>query len=192
MRAFFCLDLDDEIKAGLKRQMGPLKGLPVNVKWVAPENLHITMIFLGDVGDGLVPDLEVAAQQALEETGLQGPVNVTLDRLGAFPHVHKPRVVWAGCTNDPKPVKRLAKALERALEPLGFEPEDRPFTTHVTLGRVKERGRTAGLRQLTEAIENHEPFQYDLEISQLTLMQSQLGPQGPTYDPVLHIPLDEH
>jgi len=191
MRAFFCLDLDDDTKAGLKGQMAPLKQLPVDVKWVAPENMHITMVFLGDISDGLVSDLEVAARQALEETGLQGPVDVTLDRFGAFPHVHKPRVVWAGCTHDPKPVKRLAKSLEQTLEPLGFEPEDRPFTTHVTFGRVKERGRTEGLRQLTEAIENHEPFRYDLQISQLTLMQSQLGPQGPEYHPVLQIPLGE-
>ncbi|MFB6286854.1 MAG: RNA 2',3'-cyclic phosphodiesterase [Candidatus Bipolaricaulia bacterium] len=191
MRAFFCLDLDDETKGQLNEQIHPLKRLPVNVKWVPPENMHITMVFLGDVDHELVPDLEATAQQALEETGLDGPIDVTLDRLGAFPNVHKPRVVWAGCTNDPQPVKRLARSLESALEPLGFEPEDRPFTTHVTLGRVKERGRTQGTRELTEAIENHEPFRYDLQISQLTLMQSQLGPQGPEYRPVLQIPLGE-
>lgn len=190
MRAFFCLDLDRETKTHLADQVRPLKRLPVNVKWVPPENMHITMVFLGDVDDGLVPDLEVAARQALDETGLDGPIDVTLDRLGAFPHVHKPRVVWAGCTSDPEPVEHLAKSLESALEPLGFEPEDRPFTTHVTLGRVKERGRSQGLRELTEAIENHDPFHYDLRISQLTLMQSQLGPKGPMYDPVLEIPLD--
>lgn len=189
MRAFFCLDLDHETKSRLNEQIRPLKRLPVNVKWVSPENMHITMVFLGDINDALVPDLEVAARQALEETGLNSPIDVTLDRLGAFPHVHKPRVVWAGCTNDPEPVRRLAKSLEQALEPLGFEPEDRPFTTHVTLGRVKERGRTQGLQALTEAIDNHDSFQYDLEISQLTLMQSQLGSTGPTYDPVLQIPL---
>lgn len=191
MRAFFCLDLDRETKTQLAAQLRPLKRLPADVKWVSPENMHITMVFLGDVDDGLVPDLEVAARQALEETELSGPIDVTLDRLGAFPHVHKPRVVWAGCTNDPEPVKRLAKSLEAALQPLGFEPEDRPFTTHVTLGRVKERGRSQGLQDLTEAIESHTPFQYDLQIDRLTLMQSQLGPQGPTYDPVLEIPLDE-
>lgn len=191
MRAFFCLDLDEGTKAQLKQQMGPLKRLPVDVKWVPPENMHITMVFLGEVSDGLVPDLEVAARQALEETGIEGPIEVTLDRLGAFPHVHKPRVVWAGCTNDPESVKHLAKALEGALEPLGFDPEDRPFTTHVTLGRVKERGRSRGLQDLTETIETHEPFRCDVRIGRLTLMRSQLGSQGPTYDPVLEIPLDE-
>lgn len=191
MRAFFCLDLDEATKAQLDQQVRPLKRVPVNLKWVPSQNRHITMVFLGDVDDGLVPDLEVAARQALEETGLDGPIEVTLDRLGAFPHVHKPRVVWAGCTDDPEPVKRLAKSLESALEPLGFEPEDRPFTTHVTLGRIKDRGRSQGLQDLTEAIENHDPFQYDVRIGRLTLMQSQLGPQGPTYDPVLEIPLEE-
>lgn len=191
MRAFFCLDLDQPTKDKLRAQIQPLKRLPVDVKWVAPANMHITMVFLGDVDDGLVPDLEVAARQALEETGLDSPIDVTLDRLGAFPHVHKPRVVWAGCTSDPEPVKRLATSLEQALEPLGFDSEDRPFTTHVTLGRVKERGRSQGLQDLTEAIESHEPFRYDVEIDRLTLMQSRLGPEGPTYDSVLAIPLGE-
>ena len=191
MRAFFCLDLDERTKEQLRQQMEPLKRLPVDVKWVSPENMHITMVFLGDISDGLVPDLEVAARQALEETGLDGPIDVTLDRLGAFPHVHKPRVVWAGCTTDPDPVKRLAQSLQDTLQPLGFEPEDRPFTTHVTLGRVKERGRSQGLQDLTEALENHKPFQCNLRIGRLTLMQSRLGPQGPIYESVLEIPLDE-
>lgn len=191
MRAFFCLELKPDLREKLAGIAKRLRAVPVKARWVPSENLHVTLVFLGDIAPDAIPDLEVAAREAVAKSRVDDALEWELDRLGAFPHLSAPRVVWVGCSEEPERVRRLAEALERALEPLGFEPEGREFTTHVTLGRVKGRGRASGVDRLAEALVSHPSLSVRARATELTLMESTLAPQGASYEPVFRIPFSE-
>jgi 2'-5' RNA ligase len=187
MRAFFCLELEPKLKEELDRITQKLRrGAPVKASWVRRENLHVTLKFLGEIEEELVPRLEAAAQEALSRSEITGPVEWELDRLGAFPSVERPRVIWVGPAREPEPLGQLALRLQEALQPLGFEPERDRFVTHITLGRIKERG--PSVEPLTRALRSFQPFHHPARADGLTLMESLLTPQGATYTPVFRVP----
>jgi len=189
MRAFFCFELEDELKRRLDEITQRLRRVPVRASWVKVENLHITLRFLGEIDEGLVPQLKGVAEEALAASGLDGALRWELDRLGAFPSVERPRVVWVGSSEEPEGLLRLAAALEESLRPLGFEPERERFVTHITLGRVKERG--PAVEPLVEALRSHPPFRHRARAEGITLMESRLTPQGAIYTPVFRLPFSE-
>jgi len=181
MRAFFCIELEDEIKEGLDGITQSLRRRnDLRVSWVRRENLHITLKFLGEIAPEQVEELQLAAEVASEGIG---PFELELDLLGAFPHPERPRVIWAGSSSPPEELLRLHERLERELAPLGFPPEGKPYTPHVTLGRVKERNR-AKVERLGGELERVEPFHFVAEASSLTLMESRLTPSGAIYTPI--------
>jgi 2'-5' RNA ligase len=181
MRAFFCIELEDEIKEQLDGITQSLKRRnEARVSWVKRENLHVTIKFLGEIAPERVEELRLAAEVASEGIG---PFELELDLLGAFPHPERPRVIWAGSSSPPEELLRLHEQLERELAPLGFPPEGKPYTPHITLGRVKERNR-AKIGRLGERMGKVEPFHFVAKASGLTLMESRLSPSGATYTPI--------
>ena len=188
IRAFFCVELEEELKTRLDAITQKLKRVPVKASWVRAENLHITLKFLGDVEEGFIPQLEEAAREALAQSPIDGEVHWTLDRLGAFPSPDRPRVVWVGSTREPRELAELAARLEEALEPLGFSPEGRGFVAHITLGRVKERPPSANVLELARALQDYPAFDLEARVTGLTLMRSNLTPQGAVYTPVFRLP----
>lgn len=184
MRTFFCIELDDEVKEGLEGIIQSLKRdelwRATRVSWVKRENLHITLKFLGEIAPERVEELRLAAEVVSE--GLE-PFSLELDLLGAFPHPERPRVIWAGSSSPPPEILQLYRELERELAPLGFPPEGKPYTPHVTLGRVKERNR-AIIGRLGEQMRKIEPFHFTAEATGLTLMESRLDPGGAIYTPI--------
>jgi len=145
------------------------------VSWVAVPNLHLTLKFLG----GVEPDRLEAVAAALADVAPARPAfELVMRGLGAFPSPTRPRVVWAG-VRDGAEVVQLASAVEEALAGLGFPPEGRPFSSHVTLGRVREPQRdpalTAGLAE--GAGREFGAFRVD----QVALMRSDLSPRGARY-----------
>ncbi len=185
MRAFFCLELDPPLQQELDKITQTLRRVRLKVSWVKPENLHVTMRFLGEISEGLVPKLEAAAREALRESDIPSAVTWELDRVGAFPSVERPRVVWVGSWQEPEMLGRLAIALQEKMEPLGFKPERDRFVTHITLGRVKDEGPV--VRALTQALQALTPFRHTACVRDLTLMESQLTPQGSIYRPVFRL-----
>lgn len=184
MRAFFCIELQDEIKAELNGITQPLKrGSEARVSWVRPENLHITVKFLGQIAPERVEELRLAGEIACE--GLEA-FALELDRVGAFPNRERPRVIWVGSSSPPEQVFQLYRRLERELGPLGFPPEGKTYTSHITLGRVKERNRAKAAR-LGERLEKVEPFRFVVAASGLTLMESRLDPGGAIYTPIFQV-----
>lgn len=146
------------------------------ISWVSPDNYHLTLKFIGDVDDERAG--EIGAALAVAVNGIQA-FDIALRGLGAFPTPARPRVIWAGVTGGGPPLADLARAVETAMASLGFPPEPRIFSAHVTLGRVREPRRNS---DLAEALDR--AASADLGVSsvdRVVLMRSQLSRRGARY-----------
>lgn len=179
MRLFYCLELSPEVRESLYRLGEPLRRVGARVTWVRAENLHVTLKFLGEVEPERLEQLQTVGAECAQRAS---PFELCFDQMGAFPHWGRARVLWVGCRSAPEAILRVQRDLESALQALGFSPEER-FTPHVTLGRVKDES-AAALKRLAESAQKLQSFEYRAAISALTLMESQLTPQGAIYTPV--------
>lgn len=174
MRAFIGVEITDEVRAALSRAQQQLGRCPAKVKWVAPENIHVMLKFLGDI------DEETAARvrAAMAEASGDGGFRFAVAGLGCFPPRGKPRVVWAGVSEGADAATRLQAKLERALRPLGFEKERR-FVPHLTIGRVKS---PKGAEELLPMIEElgGETFG-SCDAAEMVMFESTLTPRGAIY-----------
>jgi 2'-5' RNA ligase len=152
------------------RRAGP------DVTWVAAENLHVTLRFLGRIEESQVGPLAAAVAVAVSPLA---PFEATVGGLGAFPTRGRARVIWAGVAEGAPAMVRAAAAVEAALVPFGFQPESRPFAPHVTLGRRREPRPD---RRLAAALEAGaaRPFG-QTRIDHVSLMRSDLSPRGARY-----------
>jgi 2'-5' RNA ligase len=188
LRLFVACELPPEMKAALASLQEALrkKGAP-RLRWVRPEGIHLTLKFLG-----AVPQNKVAAIcEALAPT-VQGmpPLALSLAEVGTFGDRRGPRVVWVSMQGDLEPLARLQQRIEKALEPLGFPPEGRAFSPHLTLARVPDdvgSGERQTLRELAKA--TSAPTAPPVTIRELSLMRSILGPGGAVYERVVAFPL---
>jgi 2'-5' RNA ligase len=149
------------------------------VKWVRPENIHLSLKFLGNVEEARVAELRAALKQAAGSRPEPRAITVHIEGFGVFPDYHRPRVVWAGVASDPA-LELLQHGVEQAFAPLGFPTEARAFRPHVTLGRAGRDARprdSAGLAGLLGGLD----FSATVTIPNVDLMQSTLQSDGPVY-----------
>lgn len=132
-RGFVAVDVPPT--PALARFADDLRAASRGLKVVSLEQIHLTLKFLGETEEGLIPEIVAAIREAAAEIP---PVDVRIRGTGAFPGRSRMNVVWVG-VDGAEPLARIAATLERALEPLGFPPEKRPWRAHVTLARVKGR-----------------------------------------------------
>ncbi len=154
------------------------------VRWVPPENVHLTLQFLGAVPEERVAELE----RAIRDVAAAGrPLSLELRGAGGFPNARRPRVVWAGVAGEVDALAGLVAELGRRLAPLGFAPEDRPFSAHLTRGRARDGRGAPGLAGALAhaAVADGTPWR----AAEVTLFESHLSPKGPRYDPILRAPL---
>lgn len=186
VRCFVAIELPPQIKSLLAQLQDSLKG-EGKVKWVGVGGIHLTLKFLGDVAAEKLPGIISALSLVGRNTA---PFSLTLGEMGVFPHPRRTQVVWVGVKDDPEQLQELTRKVEEALSPLGFPSESRPFTPHLTLGRVREgaspeeRARLGEKAQATP-VASPPPF----EVRSFNLMKSQLTPQGAIYTPLASIPL---
>ena len=147
------------------------------VSWVKRENLHVTLRFLGDVDADGAKRAEDAAREAARATA---PFGALFGPPGAFPTAKKARVLWLGLVEGVEPFTRMANALEAALTTRGFEPEDREFTPHLTLGRVREPGADWTAR-LVAAPSLRDSTNARFTVSEIAVVESTLGSGGAAY-----------
>jgi 2'-5' RNA ligase len=139
-----------------------------DVRWVRPENVHLTLKFLGDVSK----DALGRVAEALERVrGRHEPFEAEPSGFGAFPSARRARILWAGIGEGSEPLRALAEDVEASLEPLGFGPEDRAYMAHLTLGRAR------GHPVVLETIETPSPVPR-FTVRHMELVQSVLGGAG--------------
>ena len=175
IRAFVAILLPDDVRSALDAEIEQLRPVGRDVSWVARDNLHVTLKFLGHVA----PERLDLATVAGFELAIAG--------LGAFPSPTRPRVLWAGLTSGADAAATLARSIDGALAAHGFAREDRPFSGHVTLGRVRQPGRDERLAAALAAGARHQFGR--LAVDRLALMRSELSPRGARYSIISAWPL---
>jgi RNA 2',3'-cyclic 3'-phosphodiesterase len=184
LRAFVAVRLTADVRARLGEETARLRALHPGVAWVALENLHLTLKFLGRVQAPTLERLVRALETAVAD---HAPFPLDCVGLGAFPTTLRPRVIWAGVTDGAPQTARLAAAVEQALAPLGFTPEARPFSAHVTLGRLRAPQKTPALAR---ALEDGRGRAFGrMQVTAIALVRSDLSPRGARYTEVATVPL---
>lgn len=180
VRAFIAIELPDPVRAALARLQDGLKATrTTSVKWVDPKGIHLTIKFLGNVDAGEIPELSRVLREAVRGTV---PFRLKLENTGAFPNIRAPRVIWVGVGGEAEHLFTLHKKVEQALKPLGFAPENRAFSPHLTLGRVREGAQPNELRRLGEGIAaSKTEGEIFFSVDSLNLMRSQLTREGAIY-----------
>lgn len=181
MRLFVAVEISGEARAAAARVAGQLQrelGRTLVARWVEAENLHLTVRFIGHVADEQAP----AVLDALRPPLPLPPFDLVLGSPGAFPRSGPPRVIWIGLAEGLEPLAAMHHELNRRLAPLGLPPEDRPFSAHLTLARVKE-GSGATRRAIAAA--TAEPVRS--HVTHATVFQSLLSPRGARYEAMLHV-----
>ena len=163
--------------------MAELRASGAPLKLVKLEQVHLTLKFLGDTEEALVPKLVDAMRRSVAGVA---PFTVRIVGTGAFPNLRRMRVLWVGMEGG-QPLVDIARRLEAETEPLGYPREGRDFSPHVTLARVKGGGNLDRARQVLEA---HAKDAYgEFAIDRVRLKKSVLTPQGPIYSTVEEVPL---
>lgn len=174
VRTFIALVIPAAWKEFLGRVEGDLSGSMTGLSWVKPENMHITVRFLGDLGEDGVRRAGEAVRRGAEGHAI---FRARLGPLGAFPSLRKPRVLWTGLAEGVAEATALAKDVNRSLERSGFGPADKPFQPHITLARVREhaQGVEAFERYAAPALPEAAAF------DRIVVMKSDLHPAGARY-----------
>ncbi len=181
MRLFVALDLTDAVRAAIAELLAGLKPTTGAVRWVRPEGLHLTLKFIGHLGEESLPSL----REALVQARTSEPVEMEFHGLGCFPNPRSPRVFWVGMRGNDA-LFDLARQIEAALEPLGIARERRAYAPHLTLGRFKsgpgKKTDARGLRRLQEKIAALPSVDFGhVRCEEFFLYQSKLSPKGAQY-----------
>lgn len=188
IRSFIAIELPSGLKQELTRLESQLKATNQPwVKWVKPDSIHLTLKFLGNIAI----DSTTAITRAIEASarGIK-PFRLTVRDLGVFPNLKRVQVAWVGISGEVDELTRLQKRLESKLAPLGFTPESRPFTPHLTLARLRERASANERQGFGELITSTKFEGDDIEVKDISLMKSQLTRAGAIYSRISQVRLD--
>jgi 2'-5' RNA ligase len=173
-RLFIALALPAAAKAELNSLVHALRRSTSDVRWVRSEHVHITMKFLGDVEESRIDSIVQALARLHDESSFW----FNLSTVGAFPDRENPRVIWTGLGKGRNEIVSLANTVERSMEGVGFPPEARSYSPHITIGRVKEPGNFKTLWQRVAAT----PFESNqIDAHEVLLIHSSLTKTGPIY-----------
>lgn len=183
IRTFIALDLPSTARDVLETMEAELRGTRAAVGWVRPDRIHLTLKFLGDVSPEQIDPIQNALREVARDTSR---FRLQPAGCGAFPTLRQMRVVWVGVRGDEEVLRELHHRLEQSMALLGFEPEDRPFRAHLTLGRVRGR---ENLRALQEALAARQGFAAEaFDVTELVLYKSELRRDGALYTPLFRAP----
>lgn len=183
LRLFIAIDIPERIKREVGDVIGIFKKYETDVKWIEPENFHLTLKFLGSTAESLAERIRDAL---LPVVSAHKPFPLHLRSTGIFPNEKYPRVIWIGIV-DSDPLKTLRNDIERTLTLLGFEGEEKHYHPHLTLGRVRDRKGTISL--MNEVKRLHDKDFGEFQVDTVNLMKSELRPKGAQYTCLYPMPL---
>lgn len=179
IRTFIAIELNEETHSELSSLLSALKESDADVKWVAPEAIHLTLKFLGYIDEAKVKEVQEILSEVVKNFK---PFALSLKEIGAFPKLDYPRVIWAGVDEGKDEAELIAKELEDKLEKIGIPREDRELHPHLTLGRVKSQKNKDKLKSIIETTKFESSSK--VNVDHLTLFKSQLTAKGPIYTPL--------
>jgi len=188
LRAFIAVEIPPGIHQAIENQTALIRAaLDASlVRWVPSENIHLTLKFLGDVSPA---NVELLEQMLSVEVSHHRTFEMKFGGLGAFPNPKRPRVIWIGI-QAPAGLEALQHGIEAATATLGYPDEQRPFSPHLTIGRVKQNINTAGMQQIRTVLEKAEVGSLGISrVSAVHLFKSDLKPTGAVYTRLFSAPL---
>ena len=176
IRCFIAIEIPDTIQNQFARIQGTLRKQIQKASWVKPNNVHLTLKFLGDVAPN---DLEFIGQAIERVASRHRSFSLRIGGLGAFPNFARPRVVWLGAKVGGERVSSLAHDINTALSGCGFPPDIKKFNPHITLARLKER---IDLRPYADQYRQYDRINgAEMSVNSISLIQSRLAPTGAIY-----------
>jgi len=187
LRTFIALEIPSQLQDAIHQQTTGLRqSTDSAVRWVATQNLHLTLKFLGDVSSTNIPFLtQMLTQEAAQHPGF----SLQIGGLGSFPNSRRARVIWIGI-QAPAELEVLQRSIESAAARLGYSAEERPFSPHLTIGRVKQNLSAVDQQKLRAALEATHVGQIGrTNITAVHLFKSDLQPTGSIYTRLFSAPL---
>ena len=179
VRAFVAVEVPEEIRSRIAKLNESTPDHHFPIRWVRPEGIHLTLKFLGQVPCTDLPHVVEATRRGV--AGL-APFSLTVQGFGVFPNFRRPRVLWVGLTGQIDALKALQESIDMEFERIGFEKEKRPFSPHVTIGRVQESASPAAILSMGEELKDVKAGNLGTwAVSGVRLMRSQIQRGGAIY-----------
>lgn len=185
VRSFIAIEINDTIRGRLSDIQNTLKKVNGHVSWVQPQNVHCTLVFLGDI---FQPAVDSVANALAKTAAGCKPFEIEISSLGFFGSARSPRIIWAGMTGQTDVLINLQGKITAAVLQAGLKPDEKPFKPHLTIGRVRSNRNAPAL---VEAIKANETKTFGKNsVGRVVLMKSQLTASGPIYSILLAKSLD--
>ncbi|MBW1803239.1 MAG: RNA 2',3'-cyclic phosphodiesterase [Deltaproteobacteria bacterium] len=185
IRSFLAFELPLDIKRTVRDVSGALRKTPLNVRWVNVYNIHLTVVFMGNIPEADVAPMGNSVKKVCRD---YGPFEIYLNGIGFFPGSRNARVLWIGLDGDMERMAQFRDALQACLVPFGIRKEKRPFKPHLTLGRFRKPGKNS--RQLEAVATQYHDLKSPVQrLDELIMFKSELKPSGAEYSRLAAWPL---
>ena len=183
IRSFISIELSDDIRRSMADLIAELRKAGADVTWMPTEKIHLTLKFLGNTDDSLIPKIKEEISKKLLH---YNAFYIKIVGVGCFPSEKRPRVLWVGMENSDI-LQSIQKEMDTEVAGLGFAREDRPFSPHLTIGRV--RSQTGIAEMLRRLAEFRTAYFGVIEVKSIHIMKSELKPAGAEHTSIAEIPI---
>ncbi|MBW2065997.1 MAG: RNA 2',3'-cyclic phosphodiesterase [Deltaproteobacteria bacterium] len=185
IRSFLAFELPPEIKGVLEKVSSEVRRFDLDVKWVKVENVHLTVIFMGNIAQERIPEMDPQIREICER---YDAFEISVRGVGFFPDARRPRVMWLGLEGDMERLSKFRDDLQRPLARFGIREEKRPFRPHLTLGRFRKSG--GPKPRIQELVRKYADLKSPrCSVGELVLLKSDLKPSGAEYTKLSSWPL---
>ena len=175
MRCFIAIEVPSEVRSAFVELQDDLRGAGADVAWTNPDNIHLTLKFLGEIDKKLASEVE---QVCLETIASMSPFKLSINRIGFFPNERHPRVLWVGLGGQVETLEKLQEQLDERLAGIGFEVEEKVFQPHLTVGRIRSN---KNLREMLKRSDGYSLPTLSFMVEEIVLMKSDLLSSGACY-----------
>lgn len=182
IRSFLAIEIPQSVLGKIREVQEELGTIGADIKWVEPENIHLTLKFFGNIEETSIDLIIKSAEEVMVSFA---PFTLKVKDIGGFPNLKNPRVIWVGIVDNEKILSKFHKMLESRFEKIGFRGEDRAFQPHLTLGRVRSARGKAELIKRMEKFKGNDFGEF--EVDKVVLFKSDLTKEGPIYTPLKEV-----